>query len=99
MFHTKSSRRRIPTYTIRAHNLTIGVQTMPLYICVTCGTQYPESTHPPAHCPICEDERQYVNPNGQSWTTLAELRQTHANVFRPQEPGLTGIGTEPTFAI
>jgi hypothetical protein len=26
------------------------------------------------HCPICEDERQYVNPTGQAWTTVAELQ-------------------------
>ncbi len=69
------------------------------YICTTCGVQFAATPEPPPHCPICEDERQYVNPNGQAWTTLADLRQTHANVFRPQEPGLTGIGTEPAFAI
>src|SRR5262249_42859629 len=28
------------------------------YLCVTCGTQFPESAKPPEHCPICEDERQ-----------------------------------------
>lgn len=69
------------------------------YICTTCGVQFAATPAPPPHCPICEDERQYVNPNGQAWTTLAELRQIHTNVFRPQEPGLIGIGTEPTFAI
>ena len=50
---------------------------MPNYMCVTCGTQYPESDQPPAHCPICEDERQYVNPNGQQWTTLEALLPDH----------------------
>lgn len=69
------------------------------YICTTCGVQFAATPEPSAHCPICEDERQYVNPNGQAWTTLADLRQGHTNVFRPQEPGLTGIGTEPAFAI
>ncbi|HAX23411.1 MAG TPA: MBL fold metallo-hydrolase, partial [Chloroflexi bacterium] len=38
---------------------------MEQYICVTCGTQYPEAEQPPAGCPICLDDRQYVNPNGQ----------------------------------
>lgn len=72
---------------------------MPNSICMTCGTQFAETSEPPAHCPICEDERQYVGHEGQRWTTLDELRKTHRNRFEPQEPGLTGIGTEPGFAI
>ena len=35
------------------------------YICITCGTQYPASPAAPLHCPICEDDRQYINQNGQ----------------------------------
>jgi hypothetical protein len=69
------------------------------FICKTCGTQYPASLQPPASCPICLDERQYVGFNGQEWTTLAELRQDHTNEIRELEPGLTGIGTTPAFAI
>jgi glyoxylase-like metal-dependent hydrolase (beta-lactamase superfamily II) len=69
------------------------------YICVTCGTQYPASEQAPEHCPICEDERQYVGHNGQQWTTLAALQKTHQTVFKEEENGLIGIGTEPNFAI
>lgn len=69
------------------------------YICVTCGTQFPATAEPPAHCPICEDERQYIGHNGQQWTTLTALRQSHKNSIRPHEPNLTGIGTDPRFAI
>ena len=58
-----------------------------------------ESEAPPAHCTICREERQYVNPLGQSWTTLQAMRRTHVNGFRQYEPGLTGIGTHPSFAI
>lgn len=72
---------------------------MPNYICATCGTQYPESQNPPAHCPICEDERQYIGWEGQKWTTLAELAATRHNEIKTEEPGLTGIGSEPAFAI
>ncbi len=72
---------------------------MPYSICVTCGTQFPESDQPPEHCPICEDERQYIGWDGQQWTTLDDLRRDHHNVLKPEEPNLTGIGTEPTFAI
>ncbi len=69
------------------------------YICITCGTQYPATDQPPTSCPICEDERQYVNPDGQTWTTLERLREKHRNVFNEVGPGLTTIQTEPSFAI
>jgi hypothetical protein len=72
---------------------------MPAFTCTTCGTQYPDSTQPPAGCAICQEERQYVNPLGQGWTTLAAMRRTHFNAFRQHEPGLTGIGTTPAFGI
>jgi hypothetical protein len=72
---------------------------MPAFICTTCGTQYPESDVPPSGCRICQDERQYVNPLGQAWTTLQAIRRTHFNAFRRHEPGLIGIATTPAFAI
>ena len=72
---------------------------MPNYICVACGNQYEATEEPPAHCLICEDERQYVNPEGQSWTTHDELEREHRDVLGSLEPGLTEIGTEPKFAI
>lgn len=73
---------------------------MPHAICVTCGTRFPAAATPPAACPICEDDRQYVNPAGQTWTTLEDLRAAgYRNVFTELEPGLTGIITEPKFAI
>jgi hypothetical protein len=71
---------------------------MERFVCVTCGTQFPETADPPAECPICEDPRQYVPPEGQQWTTLAELAGDHENAIRP-EGDLVGIGTEPKFAI
>ena len=71
---------------------------MPNYICVTCGTQFPETERPPERCPVCEDERQYVGWSGQRWTTLDELRNGHRNQLR-DDLGLLGIGTEPSFAI
>lgn len=69
------------------------------FICVTCGVQYPDSEQPPAHCLICEDERQYVNPNGQAWTTLDDLRKQHTNVIEEIEPGLHRIKSEPKVGI
>lgn len=72
---------------------------MPAFICTTCGTQYPPSEEPRCGCAICQEERQYVNPLGQSWTSLEQLQRTHRNAFGQYEPGLLGIGTVPAFAI
>ena len=72
---------------------------MPAFICTACGTQYPPSDTPPPQCPICEEERQFVPPAGQGWTTQERLAVDHVNGFREHEPGLIGIGTQPTFAI
>lgn len=72
---------------------------MTSFICRTCGTQFAASAAPPDGCPICEDERQYVGYAGQQWTSLDELRRDHSNRVEPIEPGLTGIGTAPAFAI
>jgi Metallo-beta-lactamase superfamily len=60
--------------------------------------QFAPTSQPPQHCPICEDERQYVGWSGQQWTTLEELRQKHRAQIR-DDHGLLGIGTEPSFAI
>jgi hypothetical protein len=68
-------------------------------ICTTCGTQFAAAPAPPGGCPICLDPRQYVGHDGQHWTTLDELAQTHRLRVEPAEPGLVGIGVEPSFAI
>jgi len=69
------------------------------FICRTCGTQYPASAEPPAACPICQDERQYIGYGGQQWLTMDELRRDYTNRVEEIEPGLTGIGTTPGFSI
>ncbi len=70
------------------------------FICKTCGVQYAPSEAPPARCPICEDERQYVGWQGQQWVTMDQLVEAgHRNTLREEEPGLVSIGTEPQFAI
>jgi DNA-directed RNA polymerase subunit RPC12/RpoP len=69
------------------------------FICVQCGTQFSETAKPPLHCPICEDERQFVRHGGQDWTTLKRLAAYHQNRFEEEAPQLLGIGTEPEFAI
>jgi hypothetical protein len=69
------------------------------WICGTCGVQHEPSPAPPERCEICEDERQYVPPSGQTWTTAADLARDHRTVVREEEPGLVGVGVEPRFCI
>ena len=72
---------------------------MPAFICTACGMQYAPTDAAPAQCIICEEERQYVPPAGQTWTTLPALAARAFNSYRQHEPGLIGIGTQPQFAI
>ncbi|MFB5660946.1 MBL fold metallo-hydrolase [Alteribacillus sp. HJP-4] len=71
------------------------------YICVTCGVQYPPSEQPPEFCAICEEERQYVHPEGQKWTTLEEIRRSgkYKNEILKEEEGVYSITTKPGFGI
>jgi hypothetical protein len=72
---------------------------MPEFICTACATQFSPTVQSPSECPICLDERQFVPPSGQSWTTLDALARRHFNSYRQHEPSLIGIGTVPQFAI
>ncbi|MHB8340307.1 MAG: MBL fold metallo-hydrolase [Mycobacteriales bacterium] len=72
---------------------------MPAWICTTCAVQYADTDEPPAHCLICEDERQYVGWHGQQWTTAADLARDHATELREEESDLIGVGIQPTFGI
>lgn len=72
---------------------------MPTWICTTCGVQHADTIQAPTHCAICDDERQYVGPGGQQWTTMADLGKTHEVLVKEEEPDLFGIGVEPAVAI
>jgi hypothetical protein len=72
---------------------------MPVHICCTCGTSYPDTPEPPAHCKICEDERQFVPSSGQAWTTPPKLAHGRVNAWRQLETDLFEIHTQPQFAI
>jgi len=74
--------------------------TMAAFVCATCGVQQAPAAAPPAICPICADERQWVPPGGQAWTTVdAMLADGYSVELREQEPGLVGLGCTPSFAI
>jgi glyoxylase-like metal-dependent hydrolase (beta-lactamase superfamily II) len=73
---------------------------MEAFICRRCGVQYAPSERPPEGCPICEDERECVDWNGQHWTSLADLRaEGRQNHITAEEPGLAAIDTRPAVAI
>jgi hypothetical protein len=69
------------------------------FLCTACGMEYPDAAAPPECCPVCEDERQFVPPGGQSWTTLDKLRVGHSNAWRMIAPDLLAVQTFPAFAI
>ena len=71
---------------------------MPLWTCEQCGAQFPNGDEPPVSCPICEDERQFVNWKGQAWIAREALSERHRLVWR-DDLGILGIGLEPSFAI
>jgi glyoxylase-like metal-dependent hydrolase (beta-lactamase superfamily II) len=72
---------------------------MECYICTECGMQYAESEQPPETCKICTNERQFVNPRGQQWTTHGLLKRWYRNTIHAQGPGVIGIGVDPKVGI
>ncbi|KAG5298134.1 metallo-beta-lactamase [Histoplasma ohiense] len=74
---------------------------MDLMICSMCGAQH--DTRSAKSCKVCDDPRQYIPPEGQSWTTLRELQQSkkYHNQFRMNKnhSGLISIYTVPQVAI
>lgn len=69
------------------------------YLCNTCGVQYEPLIEEPANCKICQDERQYVNVNGQSWTSLPSINQRHKNIIEKVRDDLYALYTTPSFGI
>ena len=71
------------------------------YICTTCGTQTECLSTQPESCLICNEERQYINPNGQKWTTLEHMiaSEKFRNTINYEELGLYSIKTEPEVGI
>lgn len=68
------------------------------FICTTCGIQFAPAAHPPAACPVCEDERQYVGWQGQRWTTRAALAAQHT-LRIGEDDGLLAIAMAGSFGI
>ena len=74
-----------------------------LLICNACGTQFPVTEDKlKDECKICDDPRQFVPPEGQTFTTMAKLKASgHRNVWRQDDvnPNLWMIKTQPSVRI
>lgn len=68
------------------------------WTCITCATQFAPSPAPPAHCPVCEDDRQYVAWDGQRWTTHDALQRQY-RLRIGNDDGLLAIAVDGSFAI
>jgi glyoxylase-like metal-dependent hydrolase (beta-lactamase superfamily II) len=71
----------------------MGIIADVIILCETCGAQFEGR---PDRCPICEDARQYVPEDGQSWVAADELERR--TVVRT-DGAFEGVGLEPSFAI
>lgn len=70
-----------------------------VWICPACGGHV-AADEPPVTCLVCADERQFVSPSGQRWTTLKRLAADgYRTEIRDLEPGLIGIGTNPDIGV
>lgn len=80
--------------------ITKGGEILQNFICVTCGVQYEASNKAPDQCVICNEERQYVHVNGQSWITLEKMiKENYLNIISLEEKGLYSLTTSPAFGI
>ena len=74
-------------------------QTADKTICATCGTQFPVNNPLPKLCLICNDDRQYIGDNGQTWTSLALLAKERTIRFGQVSENLYDLRVAPSFAI
>jgi glyoxylase-like metal-dependent hydrolase (beta-lactamase superfamily II) len=69
-------------------------------LCATCAVETDGSRTPSQVCPICADERQYVPPGGQRWTTVeALIAEGHCVTWTEIEDGLLGLRSQPAVGI
>lgn len=79
--------------------------TLDFLVCNTCGTQYSTTSRADLKsCRTCDDPRQYVPRTGQTFTTLADLKNSnkYINEFTKvddKDDRFWSIRTEPPLAI
>ena len=68
-------------------------------ICTTCGTQYPPDQQVPELCTICNDDRQYINENGQAWTSMEDLQNNYSTRISKLNDQISALKMQPDFAL
>jgi len=68
-------------------------------ICTACGTQFPGMQPLPDLCPICNDDRQFIKPEGQEWASLDQLKNDYSVKITRMNDRLYSLKMEPGFAI
>ncbi|KAM0712150.1 hypothetical protein Q7P37_011244 [Cladosporium fusiforme] len=84
-----------------------------LLICTACGTEFDQPANQPLDsCVICDDPRQFVPPQGQTWTSHVQMTSPnknnndnnikYTNTFQridSNNPNLYSLTTTPKFGI
>jgi glyoxylase-like metal-dependent hydrolase (beta-lactamase superfamily II) len=60
---------------------------------------FPADQKVPNLCPICNDDRQFINLNGQSWISSEELKKDHIVKISQLNERLHYLTVKPGFAI
>ncbi|MBE7171688.1 MAG: MBL fold metallo-hydrolase [Williamsia sp.] len=66
-------------------------------ICLVCGTRYQDAM--PESCAICNDERQYVPPTGQKWTSYVAMSRANTIRIGNPLPDVYDLRISPAFGI
>ena len=71
-----------------------------VWVCPTCGANFPPATEPPPRCAVCEDERQWVPPTGQVWKQMGVLAEEGFRTdVRDVASDLIGVGVRPFIGV
>ncbi|MCD2145267.1 hydrolase [Gordonia paraffinivorans] len=68
------------------------------WMCAFCANEFPPADSPPEICPICDDDRQWIPPDGPAWFRLDD-RADNTLAATEVEPGLIRLSLEPRVGI
>ncbi|MET4166087.1 MULTISPECIES: hydrolase [Gordonia] len=68
------------------------------WMCVFCANEFPPGDTPPAMCPICDDDRQWLPESGPYFMPLDETAD-NALTTDEVESGLTALTVRPSVGI
>ncbi len=68
-------------------------------ICTACGTHYQPGNPLPQLCDICNDDRQFIPPQGQHWTSIEALAAEKTIHVQQLGTDIYALRVIPQFAI